>query len=109
VSVPFVSQLRAARAPIKLAEAAEADTITIRVEVAELWDAVRVIARPETPVAELKQRVVAEFFPSHQYPEDFVLKFRGWEILDENGSLKDCGIVNGSILLLGYRRRRPVR
>ena len=96
------------RAPITLAEAT-ADAITIRIECAELWDAVRVVVRPETAVADVKRRGVAEFYPNHEYPEDFVVKFRGWEILDENASLRDCGIVNGSILLLGYRRRRPVR
>ena len=108
MSAPFVSQLRATRPPIRLADATSG-TITIRVEAAELWDAVRVIARPEMSVAEMKQRVVAELFTDHAQPADFVLKFRGWEILDENASLTDCGIVNGSILLVGYRRRRPVR
>ena len=108
MSAPFVAQLRAARPPIKLAEPG-AGAITIRVEAAELWDTVRVIARPDTPVAELKKRVVADLFPNHQYVDDFVLKFRGWEILDERAALKDCGVVDGSILLIGYRRRRPVR
>jgi hypothetical protein len=108
VSAPFVAQLRSAGAPIMLGEPGAA-TITIRVESAELWDAVRVIAPPETVLAEVKQRAVVGFYPDNEYAENFVLKFRGWEILDENASLKDCGIVNGSILLLGYRRRRPVR
>ena len=108
MSAPFVSQLRAARAPINLAEPGQG-ALTIRVEASELWDTVRVVAPPEISVAEVKQRVVAELFANHPYPGDFVVKFRGWEILDENASLKDCGIVNGSILLLGYRRRRPVR
>jgi len=38
-----------------------------------------------------------------------VLKLRGWEILDENASLAEAGVVDGSILLMTYRRRRPVR
>jgi hypothetical protein len=108
VSASFVAQLRSTRRPIKLAEPG-ADAITVRVEVAELWDAVRVIARPDTRMIELKKRVVAEMFPNHQYVEDFVVKFRGWEILDENATFAECGVVDGSILLLGYRRRRPVR
>jgi hypothetical protein len=108
MSASFVAQLRATRKPINLAEPG-AGTITLRVEVAELWDAVRVIARPDTPMIDLKRRVVAELFPNHQHVEDFVLKFRGWEILDENATLAECGVVDGSILLLGYRRRRPVR
>ena len=50
------------------------------------------------------------------YPEatgelhaDFVVKLRGWEILDEGASLADAGVIDGSILLLTFRRRRPVR
>ena len=41
--------------------------------------------------------------------EDFVVKLRGWEILDEAASLADAGVIDGSILLLTYRRRRAVR
>ena len=42
-------------------------------------------------------------------PQDFVVKLRGWEVLDESASLADAGVVDGSILLLTYRRRRAVR
>lgn len=108
MSASFVAQLRSTRRPIALAEPGPG-TITLRVEVAELWDAVRVIARPDTRVAEVKKRVLAELFPNNQYADDFVLKFRGWEVLDEQGTLADCGVGDGAILLLGYRRRRPVR
>lgn len=108
MSASFVAQLRSTRRPIALAEPGPG-TITLRVEVAELWDTVRVMARPNTRVAELKERVLAELFPNNEYADDFVLKFRGWEVLDEHGTLAECGVGDGSILLLGYRRRRPVR
>lgn len=108
MSVAFVSQLRAARAPILLAQPG-AGTLTVRVEVAELWDTVRVVARPETTVAEVKKRAVADFFPGHAYADEFVLKLRGWEMLDERQPLSASGVVDGSIILLAYRRRRPVR
>ncbi len=78
-------------------------------EASDIWETVRVIARPETLVADLKRRVVAELLPNHKYPVDFVLKLRGWEVLDERSSLKDAGLTDGSILLLAYRRRRAVR
>jgi hypothetical protein len=42
-------------------------------------------------------------------PEEFVMKLRGWEVLDESASLTDAGAIDGSIFLLTYRRRRPVR
>lgn len=108
MSTSVVAQLRANRAPIMLAQPG-AGSITIRVQVAEMWDAVRVVAHPDTGVAEMKQRVVAGFFPGHEFADDFVLKLRGWEILDERQSLAAAGIGDGVIVLLAYRRRRPVR
>ena len=108
MSSAVVGQLRANRAPILLAQPG-AGVIKMRVQVAELWDAVRVVAHGDAGVGDVKQRVVAEFFPGHEFPDDFVLKFRGWEMLDEAQSLSKGGIVDGAIVLLAYRRRRPVR
>jgi hypothetical protein len=54
-------------------------------------------------------RALAALFPEAQMHEDFVLKLRGWEILDEAVSLADAGVIDGSILLLTHRRRRAVR
>jgi len=102
----FTTQLRTGRSPVVIADGA--DTIGFRVEASDIWDTVRVTARPDTAVAEVKQRVVAELFPT-EHVADFVLKFRGWEILDENEALNNVGIVDGSIVLLAIRRRRPVR
>ena len=48
-------------------------------------------------------------YPGGELHEDFVLKLRGWEVLDESASLADVGAVDGSIFLLTHRRRRPVR
>lgn len=107
VSLPFVTQLRSNPRSIELAKPG-AGTITLRVEASDVWTTVRVTAQPDTVVAELKQRVVAQIFPD-QHADEFVLKFRGWEVLDERGSVKEAGLVDGSILLLAYRRRRPVR
>jgi len=106
VTTPFVAQLRSKRPPIELANGAGA--LTLRVEVADQWDAVRVVVSESTLIAEIKNRVVSEFYPD-VLVDDLMLKFRGWEILDENVTVKDVGLLNGSIVLLGYRRRRPVR
>jgi hypothetical protein len=111
VTAPFVQQLRSGRPPITLGVAnarGGAGTIAFRVDASELWDAVKVVASPDARVSELKQRVVETFFPA-QTPLQFVLKLRGWEILDDSATLKDAGIGNGSTVLIGYRRRRPVR
>lgn len=108
MSTAFVTQLRATRPPIVLTPAGPG-TITLRVEIAEIWETVRVVAAADTPVADVKQRVVMDFFPTHGFLDEFVLKLRGWEMLDERVSLTRAGVLDGSILLLAYRRRRPVR
>lgn len=107
MTAPFPTQLRARRT-IELVPAG-AGTITIRVQVAELWKTVRVLVTPATPVGDVKTRVLAALQPDERFPDDFVLKLHGWEMLDEGAPLGESGVVNGSILLLADRRRRPVR
>jgi len=108
MSVRFATQLRS-NGPVIELDRAGAGTITFRVEAADLWDAARIVARPERPVAEVKARALEYFYPDQTIPDELVLKFRGWEILDERASLAECGLTDGSILLLAHRRRRPVR
>ena len=108
MSASFVEQLRTKRPAITLAQPGPG-AITFRVEASDIWDTVRVVAPPNMSVAEVKKRVVAELFPNDQFADDFVLKLRGWEVLDETSPLSGAGVVEGSILLLAYRRRRPVR
>lgn len=108
MSAPFVTQLRSSRPPIELVKAGPG-SITLRVESSDLWETVRVVARPETIVSELKSRVVGQLYPGGELVGDFVLKFRGWEVLDEQATVTEAGLIDGSILLLAYRRRRPVR
>ena len=106
---PFVSTLRSRRTTICLSEGA--DAITIRVEMPEVWDVVRVQVAPTETALAVKVAALAALYPeagADQHAE-FVLKFRGWEVLDEAATLTDVGVINGSILLLTYRRRRPVR
>ena len=107
MSAAFTQQLRAGRPPVQIGTGAGA--ITFRVEAAELWDAVRVVAPPDTPVSEVKQRVLAALLPNADFSDDYVFKLRGWELLDHHASLRDSEVEEGSILLLAHRRRRPVR
>ena len=105
---PFVSQLRARTATIRLTPAG-APSITLRVEMPEVWDTVRIVVSAREPLLTVKVRALEALFPEAELHSDFVLKFRGWDILDEAAPLTDLGIENGSILLLTHRRRRPVR
>ena len=108
MTTPFVAQLRTRREHIRLGRP-DAPTITLRVQGGGKWDAVRIDAPSSEPVLALKTAALAELFPDAEYHDDFVLKLRGFEVLDERASLGEVGAVNGSILLLAHRRRRPVR
>lgn len=107
-AAPFVAQLRSRGDALRLAPDG-ADTITIRIEMPEVWDTIRAEVSPDQQVQLLKTRALAELFPAGESPDDFVLKLRGWEVLDETVSIATAGAVDGSIFLLTYRRRRPVR
>jgi hypothetical protein len=105
---PFVNQLRARGGVLRLAPA-DGPAITVRVEMPEVWDTVRVVVSPNEPVIGLKVRALEALFPAGERHEDFVLKLHGWEVLDENATLAAAGAVDGSIFLLTHRFRRPVR
>ncbi len=104
----FVNQLRTRGDTLQLASAGDA-AITVRVEIPEQWDTVKASVSPTASVLTVKVAALEALFPANEAHEDFVLKLRGWEVLDENASLTDLGAVNGSIFLLTHRRRRPVR
>lgn len=108
MSTPFVTQLRSRKTPIRLV-ADGAPAINLRVEMPEVWDTVLMIVSPSESVLTVKTRALEALFPQADFHEDFVFKLRGWEILDEGAPLSDVGVVDGSILLLTHRRRRPVR
>jgi hypothetical protein len=108
MTAPFVTSLRSRPSTIHLAEEGAA-AITIRVEMPEVWDVVAIVVSPREPVVAVKIRALQALFPEADHHEDFVVKLRGWEILDEAASLADAGVIDGSILLLTHRRRRPVR
>jgi MoxR-like ATPase len=107
MTTPFVTTLRSRPSTIHLT-ADGADAITIRVEMPEVWDVVAIVVAPTESVVRVKQRALEALFPEAQTHADFVVKLRGWEILDENASLADAGVIDGSILLLTHRRRRAV-
>ena len=105
---PFVAQLRARGQTIELASP-EGPAITVRVEMPEVWDVVRVHASPDERAITLKRRALEALFPGAElHDEDYVLKLNGWEVLDESASLAAAGAVDGSIFLVTNRRRRPV-
>lgn len=106
---PFTATLRSRPGTvIQLGEPGE-PIITLRVQIPEVWDAVRVETPAAEPVLSLKVRALDALFPNAEYHEDFVMKLNGFEVLDENASVGEAGAVDGSIFLLTHRRRRAVR
>jgi len=108
VTAPFVAQLRARPGVIRLGSDGQA-RITVRVQLLEAWDMVRIETPPTEPIARVKREALAALQPNGASPDAFVLKLNGFEVLDENVSVADTGATNGSTFLLTYRRRRPVR
>jgi hypothetical protein len=107
-TTPFVAGLRTPPRTIDLSRKGE-QAITVRVELAQVWDAVRISVSPNEPVVTIKRAALEALGAADERSEDFVMKLRGWEVLDEGESLADAGALDGSIFLLAYRRRRPVR
>ncbi|MFN8571992.1 MAG: hypothetical protein U0132_08050 [Gemmatimonadaceae bacterium] len=108
MSIPFVAQLRSRPDIIRLGTSGE-PVITVRVQLAERWDTIRVDAPADTAVSVVKQRALEALAPDAPRPEEYVTKLNGWQVLDEQCTLAAAGAVSGSTLLLHSRRRHPVR
>ena len=105
---PFVSQLRSRPGVIRVADAGQA-TITLRAQVLEVWDTVRVEVAPTEPVLTVKVRALEALYPEADFHDEFVVKINGFEVLDENASVSDSGALDGSTYLIARRRRVPIR
>lgn len=108
MTAPFVTNLRTNGELIRLGSGDE-PVIHIRVQVAELWDSVRVDAPPSEPVISVKRAALDALYPEGIGPDEYVVRLHGFEVLDESVSLVAAGVRDGSILLLVKRRRQPVR
>lgn len=108
-TAPFTAQLRARPGTIALGAPGAADVWTVRVQVSEVYDAVRLTAPRGESVLAVKVAALAELMPEVAYHDDFVVKLHGVEVHDESASLADVGASDGSIFLVMHRRRRPVR
>ena len=106
----IVSTLRSRPNLVRLGTDGDAaNAIIVRAQVPEVWDAVRIEAPRSATVLEVKRRALAELVPDESAAEDYVVKVRGFEVLDETQSLDDAVVRDGSTLLITSRRRRPVK
>jgi hypothetical protein len=107
-SRPFVTTLRTGGRSVDLSRSGD-PVLNIRVEMPEVWDTILITASPNEPVVSVKRAALEALDDGRENAADFVIKLRGWEVLDEGATLHDAGAIDGSIFLLTHRRRRPVR
>ena len=92
MTTPFVTQLRSRPSTIRLARGRrrhDHDSCRDAGGLGRRRDRRR---RADESVVNVKMRALEALFPDAQLHEDFVIKLRGWEILDENASLADAGV-----------------
>lgn len=83
-------------------------TLPVRVMVEDAWDQVALDLPPATTVEEAKRRALKLTHVAGP-AEDYLVKFRGAEVLDESRTLEQTGVVPNASLIVLPRRRRPVR
>lgn len=108
MTAPFVNSLRTQGQPLQLGSAGGDSVLHIRAQVLEAWDAIRINADPSATVRSLKELALRELYPDPKHIADYVVKFGGYEILDEHLPLSATGARDGSIFVITDRRRRPV-
>jgi hypothetical protein len=82
--------------------------VPVRVTVADVWDSVALDLAPSTSLAELKREALMRSRIVRD-PAEYVIKFRGAEMLDESTTLKDAGIPPNAPLIVLPWRRRPLK
>src|SRR5438046_1461600 len=86
------------------------ERFAVRVMVTDVWDQVFLAVEPTTTVAELKRQALTQALKRAQVrPEDYVVKFRGAQVLDETTTLAALGAVPNSPFIVLPARRHPVR
>ncbi len=108
-ATPFATTLRVRPGPPTRVGTTEEPTIALRVEMPEVWDVVRIDAPRSTPIHEIKLRALEALYPTSAPATDFVIKLDGWEVHDEQLTVEELGAEDGTIFLLTFRERRPVR
>ena len=83
------------------------ERFAVRVMVTDAWDQIFLAVEPTTPVAELKRQALSQALKRAQISlGDYVVKFRGAQVLNEATTLAALGAVpNAAFIVLPARRR----
>lgn len=83
---------------------------SVRVMVTPVWDQVALPVEQGTRVDEIKRRALAEATGRVDLPlPDYVVKYRGAEVLDESQTLGALGAGANAPFIVLPARRQPVR
>lgn len=86
------------------------ERFAVRVMVTDVWDQVVLAVAPSTTVAELKREALARALKRVAVPlGEYVVKFRGGQVLDETVTLAGLGVVPNAPFIVLPARRQPVR
>ena len=85
-----------------------APILPVRVMVEDVWDEVRVVLPASTPLGDLKSLALRQAGVPVDASE-YLVKYLGAELEDEDRSLADAGVVPNATLVVLPRRRRPLR
>jgi hypothetical protein len=89
---------------------AVSERFAVRVMVTDVWDQVVLAVDPSTTVSELKRRALAQALKRAGVRlEDYVVKFRGAQVLDESTTLAALGARPNSPFIVLPGRRQAVR
>lgn len=107
---PFVTGLRVHPArQLTVSPEGVTPTWTIRVQAAEVHDAIRVSCAPGTKVADIKREAMRVLLPDVSAIDGYLVKFRGAEVRNEALTLEALGAQDASLLFVTSRTRRPIR
>ena len=82
----------------------------VRVMVTDVWDQVFLAVEPSLTAGELKRQALAQALKRATVrPDDYLVKFRGAQVLDESVTLAALGAVANSPFIVLPARRQAVR
>ena len=90
--------------------ASAVDRFAVRVMVTDVWDQVFLAVTPGTTVAALKSQALRQALKRGEpRVADYVVKFRGAQVLDESTTLAALGAGANAAFIVLPARRQPVR
>lgn len=105
----FVNSLRVRPEVLQVATPGSAATWVVRVQAADVWDAVRVECSPESTVRDVKRVAMRNLLPDIAEQDSYMVKVHGAEVTNEAATLRAVGAKDATTLFLTSRRRKPLR